>query len=453
MTKKILFLLLAASLLLALAACGVAAPDGDAVQSKTENLSFAVMTEVYEDSYTAGDGTTLLREYYAVPHLELRTEAGEKYEPSVSASNTAALLPQEIRVRDAFNAKMEETLAALRADASEMAQNAEVYFGQFEDEDNLRSCWVNELKTESVLQTSGGLVSVLASGYSYYGGAHPNTYTRSWNFDLTTGEFLTIDDLADPEGDLDGRSLSEHVYWELSEQVREQELDKGYFDDYDSYLRDFSSFAVLNFTEDGLRVTFDPYIIAPYAAGEQAFTVPYSAFYNALNDQGRSLLDVPQEEIVLSDYDAALTLWSWSFMTTPPTDNAPEQTTIDGYTYCSAAIPGISTLADMRALLCRYFDEALVDEWMNSEPPRRYEEVDGRLYVLSADRGSDLSIGDEAFAVTLSEEGGVVTQTVFYQEEDAQTGTMALTGETAEFDYPFALVDGHAVFSAFPYPY
>lgn len=452
MTKKILFLLLAASLLLALAACGAAAPDGDAAPSKTENLSFAVVTEVYEDSYTAGDGTTLLREYYAVPYLELRTEAGKKYEPSASASNTAALLPPEVRVRDAFNAKMEEALAALRSESSEMAQSAKEYYDLIGESAGSFGCWANELRMESFRQTEGGLVSVLAKGYSYYGGAHPNTYTRSWNFDLSTGEFLTIDDLADPEGDLDGRSLAERVYWELSEQVREQELDKGYFDDYDSYLRDFSSFAVLNFTEDGLRVTFDPYIIAPYAAGEQVFTVPYSAFYNALNDRGRLLLDVPQEEIVLADYDAALTLWAWSFMTTPPTDNAPEQTTIDGYTYCSAAIPGISTLADMRALLCRYFDEALVDEWMNSEPPHRYEEVDGKLFVLSADRGSDLSIGDETFAVTLLEDGGVVTQTVCYQDYDAKSDTMKLTGETETFEYPFTLVDGHAVFSDFPCP-
>lgn len=453
MIKKITILLLCVSLLLCLCACGASDTREDAAQKKEDaGLTFSVVTEVYEDSHTAADGTEILRESYELPRLELRTEEGEVYELSTSANNTPALLPREVKVRDAFNARMDEILAELRADSSEMVQSAEVYFGQFAGEEDIYACWVSELKTESVVQTSGGLVSVLASGYSYYGGAHPNTCTRTWNFDLTTGEFLTLEDFASSAGDLDGRSLADLIYFDLSRQVRENELDTGYFDDYDSYLRDFSSFAALNFTEDGLHVTFDTYTLAPYAIGAQAFTVPYSAFYNALSDHARELLDVPRAQLVLADFETAETLWIWLFMTTPPTGAAPDTVEIGGYTYLSAEIPDVSTLEDMRALLYRYFDAALADEWLAGEPAR-YAEVDGRLYVLSADRGSEVSMISDARSVALTEDGGVLTQVIGYGEWNEAAQEWIMTGEEETFEYPFTLVDGHAVFSAFPYPY
>lgn len=454
--KRCLILLMTLALLGLLAACGAAAPNGSTNDTalpdgEDSGLSFAVVRDNCEEYLTASDGTALFRLYYELPRLELCTAEGEVYEPSASANNTPTLLPQEVRVRDTFNAEMERCADELKAEADEMAQGAEEYRALLTDGENVTDIWVSELTVNSVCQTSGGLVSVLVTGYSYYGGAHPNTYTRSWNFDLTTGEFLTVDDLAALEGDLSGESLTDRVYWALYDQVRAQELDKDYFDDYDFYLRDFSSFAVLNFTEDGLRATFDTYIIAPYAAGAQEFTVPYHAFYNALNDRARALLDIPQEEIVLADYRSAETLWAWFFMTTPPTGSMSDEAQIDGDIYYSADIPGVSTLQDMRALLYRYFDETLADGWLNES--RRYRELDGRLYVLFAERGSDITIADEAFTVAISGSGGVLTQTVCYQDYDPETGMMVLTGETESFEYPFTLADGHAVFSAFPCPW
>ena len=199
-----------------------------------------------------------------------------------------------------------------------------------------------------------------------------------------------------------------------------------------------------------MTVAFDTYIIAPYAAGPQVFDVPYSVFYSALNERAKTLLEVPQEQIVLSDFDTAATLWSWLFITTPPTEDTPDEMEINGYTYYQADIPGVSTLADMRELMYRYFDKALADRWL--EETERYAEADGRLYVLSADRGSNDSIMDETCSVALDGESGTVTQTVTYGEWDEATQSRAATGEET-FAYPFTLVDGHAVFSAFPYPY
>lgn len=216
-------------------------------------------------------------------------------------------------------------------------------------------------------------------------------------------------------------------------------------------MQDFPTLATLNFTENGLTVTFDQYVIAPYAAGPQVFSVPYSEFYNALSEHAKTILSVSQEQTVTADFKAAATLWAWFFMNTPPIGDAPDETEINGYTYYSAAIPGVSTLEDMHDLMYRYFDKALADQWF--EESDRYAEVNGRLYVLSADRGSDDSVIDETHSVTLDGESGTVTQTITYGDWDEASQSWTPNGEEENFEYPFTIVGGHAVFSAFPCPY
>ena len=76
-------------------------------------------------------------------------------------------------------------------------------------------------------------------------------------------------------------------------------------------MQDFPTLATLNFTENGLTVTFDQYVIAPYAAGPQVFSVPYSEFYNALSEHAKTILSVSQEQTVTADFKAAAILWSW----------------------------------------------------------------------------------------------------------------------------------------------
>ena len=97
------------------------------------------------------------------------------------------------------------------------------------------------------------------------------------------------------------------------------------------------------------------------------------------------------------------------------------------------------------------FDKALADQWF--EESDRYAEVNGRLYVLSADRGSDDSVIDETHSVTLDGESGTVTQTITYGDWDEASQSWTPNGEEENFEYPFTIVGGHAVFSAFPCPY
>ena len=60
------------------------------------------------------------------------------------------------------------------------------------------------------------------------------------------------------------------------------------------------------------------------------------------------------------------------------------------YEYYKVDYPSIKTLSDLKAYLSQLFSDDMVTELMKNQ---RFQEVDGVLYTLMADRGSDLSRG------------------------------------------------------------
>ena len=463
--KKFMASLLALSLAASLAACG-AQGDGGAEDDAPQQsgLHFEVTTSTYENEYKADDGTLLLSEKYELPQLALYTESGELYAPTAEAvPSTDETRSAQLAVRDAFNAEMENVLASLRAETGEFAEEGRAYYDSLEDKASFFGPWASELSVVGAYQTDG-LLSVTAEAYAYYGGAHPNTAARAWNFDLTTGEFLTLDLLdAQAAGSGDGgagqarasvdsalgKTLIDTLSAAVLDQIREQDLSEGYFDDYEAYVRDLSSTASFSFDAAGMNIVFDTYVIAPYAASAQAFHIPYSIFYNALSPHAQSVLDVPQSEIVLADYYTTQTLWSWFYMTTAPLDTDGAPVAEEGFsTYYRCAIGGVTTLDELRALLCEHVSGEVADEWLAEN---RFAEYNGVLCSCQADRGSDITIGGVEYEVIFNGDGGELLQTVSRQDFDAD-GNTCLTGETDEYVYPFMLADGHAVFSAFPCP-
>lgn len=449
--RKLLSTLLALSLALSLTACGSngdpTGPDASKPsQPETPELTFAVGTPLtHESTYTADDGTLLLHTNYELPQLELRTADGALYEPGAAATQSTA-----VAVRDAFNAEMERCYAAVLSNESELAQEARDHYGS----DSMSFEYIyyeDELLGEVVYQTDG-LISVLANAYAFYGGAHPNTSTLTWSFDLTTGEFLTLDNLdAQPSTDSAlGESLTHTLAMAVLEQIDAQGLSEYYFEDYASYIFDLAANASFYFNDKGMTIVFDPAVIAPYAASAQKFEIPYSRFYNALDAHTQSLLDVPQDEIIIADYYTTKTLWSWFNMTTPPVDSGAPGITVDGLDLARVTLRDVNTLDELRALLCEHVSAELADEWLATG---RFVESDGALYAAWADRGSDITIMGDEMEVTIIGSSGILTQHITRGDwsDDAQAFVPTDTVDT--YEYPFTLVNGHAVFSAFPCPY
>lgn len=451
--KKLLSTLLALSLALSLGACAVKVDPSEPDEPAKDELR-VVFTEEHltkEVEYKADDGTVLLIEKYDLPQLEVRTSANEVYTPPVS--NTAVDVPQEYAAALAFNAEMQHAADALDASAQEALTMAQEHYAGLDEEQ--RAYWANyaeELIVDSICRHSG-LVSVWGEGYSNYGGAHGWESIRAWSFDLTTGEFLTLDGLdAQPSTDSAlGESLTHTLAMAVLEQIDAQGLSEYYFEDYASYIFDLAANASFYFNDKGIVIVFDPAVIAPYAASAQKFEIPYSRFYNALDSHTQSLLNVPQDEIIIADYYTTKTLWSWFNMTTPPVDSGAPGITVDGLPLARVTLGDVNTLDELRALLCEHVSAELADEWLATG---RFVESDGALYAAWADRGSDITIDTESYLVAWNGDAGEIMQTITRREWNDETGDFVpVPGSETYYGYPFTTMNRHAVFSAFPCPY
>ena len=451
--KKLLSTLLALSLALSLGACAVKVDPSEPDEPAKDELR-VVFTEEHltkEVEYKADDGTVLLIEKYDLPQLEVRTSANEVYTPPVS--NTAVDVPQEYAAALAFNAEMQHAADALDASAQEALTMAREHYAGLDEEQ--RAYWANyaeELIVDSICRHSG-LVSVWGGGYSNYGGAHGWESIRAWSFDLTTGEFLTLDGLdAQPSTDSAlGESLTHTLAMAVLEQINAQGLSEYYFEDYASYIFDLAANASFYFNDKGIVIVFDPAVIAPYAASAQKFEIPYSRFYNALDSHTQSLLNVPQDEIIIADYYTTKTLWSWFYQTTPPIDANAPAVMANGQSFNRVSLGEINTLDALRALLCEHVSAELADEWLATG---RFVESDGALYAAWADRGSDITIDTESYLVAWNGDAGEIMQTITRREWNDETGDFVpVPGSETYYAYPFTTMNRHAVFSAFPCPY
>ena len=130
------------------------------------------------------------------------------------------------------------------------------------------------------------LVSVQFDIGSYYqGAAHPNSYTETLNYDLKNGKQLKLADLFKP-GSKYLQTLSTLCVADLKKQWKEKNAEV-----IEDMLKDGSTPTAKNYeswtiTKRGLGINFDPYQVAPYAAGPQSVVVPYSALKDLIKPDG-----------------------------------------------------------------------------------------------------------------------------------------------------------------------
>ena len=117
---------------------------------------------------------------------------------------------------------------------------------------------------------SEDVVSVTFSVYSYTGGAHGNLEITCLNYDLRTGRRLDLADLfKDPE-----KALQLMSAWSQKELARSLGEDTDEDMIRDGVAPDLRNFANLTLTPQGLRIEFQPYQVAPWAAGPQRVDMP-----------------------------------------------------------------------------------------------------------------------------------------------------------------------------------
>ena len=267
--KRLLCALLALTLALSLAACRQEPPVPPdqplPPDPPPETEGTYTLTEKTGGKETKGeDGQVLSRYSYSLYFMEPSADAGERTLEKVGV----------------FNAKMEELRGLLEQDGESLAENAR--------ELAEAGYWETVLTNETTVAVSvmGDILSCKVDGYSYSGGAHPNTWSSCYIFDWAQGAYINPIEVADnPE------QFRATVTDQLLDQIMglDPEVREGYFTGYEETAAAWNDYCVV-FRESGLEITFSAYELGPYAMGSQVFTLSYEDLGDVLGETGRARL-------------------------------------------------------------------------------------------------------------------------------------------------------------------
>lgn len=287
--RKCLSLFLTFCLLAALTGCGAATlptPEDPAPPAVVdpEEITYEVTTDPYEQTVTAEDGTVLMTISFHLPHLQAYAD-GTLIETPATPVQEAAME----RVRT-FNENFDQWRKS-----KDTAQNISDAKAHYQDFPEAFSGMPYAEELTYTLYRTGSLISIAADYYSFLGGAHPNTVYFSWNFDLDSGIFLAIPELAeDPQAFtlavadmIEVRAVerfqSDSGYAGLS-------LSDIYWENYREVMEKWASDYAVSFDAEGMTIIFSAYELASYANGPQEFHFPYSALDSYWSDSGRAVL-------------------------------------------------------------------------------------------------------------------------------------------------------------------
>ena len=289
-------LLLTASILL-LTACGseksnptmMMTGDLESVEMEVdlsrESLPYSVEIKRDESTYcSAIDGRLLAEGVYCYPVVQVKavTSYSEKADVASPTEQTA----------NRVNAYFERWLEEQRANFHEISTMAEKNYNL--SLESAESSWDDPDyyffdRVHISSWSNRHLVCVTLWRESFTGGAHGISNRQPVTFDAYTGREITINDMTD-----DYVGLCRAVETEILRQIQERTEARDateFFKDYKEVIPQWINRSVF-FEEDGLQVVFGAYDIAPYAAGEQAFRIPYQLIDTYLNDYGREALEL-----------------------------------------------------------------------------------------------------------------------------------------------------------------
>lgn len=128
------------------------------------------------------------------------------------------------------------------------------------------------------------VLSLYGENTSWVGGSHPSRNCTSSNYDLMTGDVLTLGSILTHEDALDT------LCGLLIEEVAEIKAEKYLFTDYRDIIQNrFAQNESYNeswfFSNSGLSFYFSPYEIAPYSSGVITVTIPYEKLTGVIEDR------------------------------------------------------------------------------------------------------------------------------------------------------------------------
>ncbi len=127
-------------------------------------------------------------------------------------------------------------------------------------------------------RNSGGILTILMTYSDYTGGAHGSYYSVAYTYKTETGKKMELGMLFKPNYDYYG--VIEGIIAERIAQELEYE-DSFYFDDYSG----LTGGEIYIIQDHGITVLYNPYDIAPYAAGQPEFFISAEELADGLRDE------------------------------------------------------------------------------------------------------------------------------------------------------------------------
>lgn len=252
-----------------------------------ESIAYEVIPILYEDRVEQPDGTLLVQFHFESPSLRALVNGKPMEDPSTPAQHDAQAKVDAFSDAFAYIASEES-----RADTIAMAEEQ---YSFMPDSFSQGMNYAEEFTYES--HQMGNIISIAGMYYSYLGGAHPNTAYSSWNFDLESGKFITLPELAEDPEDFTS-AVVDLMEQQAMEQFKDPTFGLGesfslediYWPDYRDVMQNWADTASVFLDASGMQIVFSAYDLASYAAGPQMFTIPYTALDLYWSDAGRVTL-------------------------------------------------------------------------------------------------------------------------------------------------------------------
>lgn len=227
-----------------------------------------------QEQFSTDDGTELSQYTYQL--LTMAVMNAEDLSPETKKQAETAV--------ETFNARMQELMDTSVSWGRELGDMAQYAY----DQGSASLSYYDETTASGYI--GGQIVSVRMDNSSYAGGAHPNTVTSGYVFDLSIGQFIDPAQVADDPAAFQagaGALLLEQA------EAKKENLD-GYWPDYGDIIARWNEGTVL-FDEAGMTVVYSPYELGPYAMGSVELFLSYSQLGDLLGEGGLERLGAAAE--------------------------------------------------------------------------------------------------------------------------------------------------------------
>lgn len=134
------------------------------------------------------------------------------------------------------------------------------------------------------MRIDSSVLSLYGTVSTYTGGSHPDYACKAANYNLISGDALTLGSILTHEDKVD--TLRDLVIEQLTAQKDEKFLQDGFESTInDRFAKDVSYDADWYFSDTGLCFYFAPYEIAPYSSGVIIAEIPYADLADVVSDE------------------------------------------------------------------------------------------------------------------------------------------------------------------------